>query len=86
MLGSPKPRRLGEPISVSLDDLVPKTNFYRHLGARLDLGFVRAWFGEPCAERGSASIPLPAGVGVMLPCGGLLALARVPQGLSAVSG
>ncbi len=31
MLGPAKPRRLDEPIAVSLDDLVPADNFYRHL-------------------------------------------------------
>ena len=41
MLGPPKPRRLGEPIAVSLEELVPPRNFYRHLEAKLDLGFVR---------------------------------------------
>ena len=43
MLGPPKPRRLDEPIAVSLEDLVPRDNFYRHLEATLDLGFVRDW-------------------------------------------
>jgi hypothetical protein len=33
MLGPPKPRRLDEPIAVSLEDLVPADNFYRHLEA-----------------------------------------------------
>jgi hypothetical protein len=37
MLGPPKPRRLGEPIAVSLEELVPPRNFYRHLEAKLDL-------------------------------------------------
>ena len=41
MLGPPKPRRLDEPIAVSLEDLVPPDHFYRHLEATLDLGFVR---------------------------------------------
>jgi len=43
MLGLPKPRRLDEPIAVSLEDLVPPNNFYRHLEVTLDLGFVRGW-------------------------------------------
>lgn len=43
MLGSPKLRRLDAPIAVSLDDLVPQDNFYRHLETKLDLSFVRAW-------------------------------------------
>ena len=43
MLGPAKPRRLDEPIAVSLEDLVPRDNFYRHLEAKLDLGFIREW-------------------------------------------
>lgn len=39
MLGPPKPRRLDEPIAVSLEDLVPTNRFYRHLEAKLDLVF-----------------------------------------------
>jgi hypothetical protein len=37
MLGPPKPRRFAEPITVSLEDLVPRDSFYRHLEAKLDL-------------------------------------------------
>ena len=56
MLGPPKPRRLDEPVAVSLEDLVPRNNFYRHLEAKLDLGFVRDWAREHYAERGRPSI------------------------------
>ena len=56
MLGPPKPRRLDQPIAVSLEDLVPADNFYRHLEAKLDLGFVREWARELYAERGRPSI------------------------------
>ena len=56
MLGPPKPRRLDEPIAVSLEDLVPPSNFYRHLEAKLDLSFVREWTRELYAERGRPSI------------------------------
>src|SRR5215218_6286383 len=56
MLGPAKPRRLDEPIAVSLDELVPASNFYRHLEAKLDLGFVREWVQELYAERGRPSI------------------------------
>ncbi len=56
MLGSPKPRRLDEPIAVSLDDLVPRRHFYRHLEAKLDLSFVREWVQELYAGRGRPSI------------------------------
>jgi transposase len=56
MLGPAKPRRLDEPIAVSLEALVPADNFYRHLEAMLDLGFVRDWTRERYAERGRPSI------------------------------
>src|SRR5690242_10343728 len=56
MLGPAKPRRLDEPIAVSLEDLVPADNFYRHLEAQLDLSFVREWTRALYAERGRPSI------------------------------
>ena len=56
MLGPLKPRRLDQPIAVSLEDLVPQSNFYRHLEAKLDLGLVRGWVEECYAERGRPSI------------------------------
>jgi transposase len=56
MLGPVKHRRLDEPIAVSLEELVPASNFYRHLEATLDLGFVREWTRELYAERGRPSI------------------------------
>jgi transposase len=56
MLGPPKPRRPGRPVAVSLEDLVPPDHFYRHLEAKLDLGFVRDWARGPYAERGRPSI------------------------------
>ena len=56
MLGPPKPRRLDKPIAVSLEDLVPQDNFYRHLEATLDLSFVRGWTRELYAARGRPSI------------------------------
>src|SRR3954469_13214204 len=56
MLGPPKPRRLDEPIAVSLEDLVPQNNFYRHLETKLDLSFVRDWSRDLHAERGRPSI------------------------------
>lgn len=56
MLGPAKPRRLDAPIAVSLEALVPADNFYRHLDATLDLGFVRAWVRDLYAERGRPSI------------------------------
>ena len=56
MLGSPKPRRLDEPIAVSLEVLVPADHFYRHLEAKLELSFVRDWTRALYAERGRPSI------------------------------
>ncbi len=56
MLGPPKPRRLDEPIAVSLEDLVPPDHFYRHLEAGLDLGFVRQWVRDRYADRGRPGI------------------------------
>jgi transposase len=58
MLGPAKPRRLDEPIAISLEDLVPANHFYRHLEAKLDLGFVRDWAREFYAECGRPSIDL----------------------------
>ena len=56
MLGPAKPRRLSEPIAVSLEELIPASNFYRHLEATLDLSFVREWSRGFYAERGRPSI------------------------------
>jgi transposase len=56
MLGPPKPRRLDEPIAVSLAALVPRDHFYRHLETKLDLGFVREWVHDLYASRGRPSI------------------------------
>ena len=56
MLGPAKPRRLHEPITVSLEDLVPSNHFYRLLEAKLDLSFVRDWTRDLYAERGRPSI------------------------------
>lgn len=56
MLGPPKPRRLDVPVAVSLEALVPADHFYRHLEAKLDLGFVRDWVQELYADRGRPSI------------------------------
>src|SRR5262245_21955404 len=56
MLGQPKPRRLDAPIAISLEDLVPPDDFYRHLEQSLALGFVRDWARERYADRGRPSI------------------------------
>jgi hypothetical protein len=51
MLGPPKPRRLDEPVAVSLEELVPADHCSRHLEATLDLGFIREWVRDRDAER-----------------------------------
>ena len=56
MLGPAKLRRLEEPITVSLEELLPGDHFYRHLEAKLDLSFVREWTRELYADRGRPSI------------------------------
>lgn len=56
MLGPPKPRRLDDPITVSLDDLVPPDHFYRHLERSLDLSFVREMVRGTYADSGRSSI------------------------------
>ena len=56
MLGPPKPRHLDGPVTVSLEQLVPGTNFYRHLEAKLDLSFVREWSRDLYADHGRPSI------------------------------
>lgn len=56
MLGPPKPRQLNDPILVSLDDLVPDRDFYRHLERTLDLSFVRDLVADTYAIRGRPSI------------------------------
>ena len=56
MRGPLKPRRLDEPIAVSLEELVPADHFYHHRGSSLDLGFVRDWTHELYAHRGRSSI------------------------------
>jgi hypothetical protein len=56
MLGPPKQRCFNRQLLVSLENLVPADNFYRHLDAKLDLGFVREWVADSYAEQGRPSI------------------------------
>ncbi len=56
MLGPPKLRGTNQPVTVTLEALVPADHFYRHLDAKLDLSFVRAWVSDLYAERGRPSI------------------------------
>ncbi len=56
MLGPAKLRCLDQQVMVSLEDLVPADQFYRHLDATLDLSFVRTWAQDCYAEGGRPSI------------------------------
>jgi transposase len=56
MLGPQKARCLDRPAVVSLETLVPRTHFYRHLEATLDLTFVREWVVGSYAAGGRPSI------------------------------
>src|SRR4051794_14679702 len=56
MLGPPKLRDLDQPITVSLEALVPADHFYRQLDSMLNLDFVRDWAADRYAERGRPSI------------------------------
>src|SRR5688572_13829670 len=56
MLGPPKRRALDQPVTISLESLVPADHFYRHLDAQLDLRFVREWVQDCYAARGRPAI------------------------------
>jgi transposase len=56
VLGPPKLRALDQPVTVSLEQLVPADHFYRHLDATLDLSFVREWAADRYGARGRPSI------------------------------
>ena len=56
MLGPPKLRALDQPVTISLESLVPADHFYRHLDTQLNLRFVREWVQECYAARGRPSI------------------------------
>lgn len=56
MLGPPKLRLLDQPLTLSLEELVPRDNFYRHLDAKLDLSFVRRWVQDRYADGGRPSV------------------------------
>ena len=56
MLDPPKRRNLDRSVTVSLEQLVLRDHFYRHLDAALDLTFVRDWVAERYADRGRSSI------------------------------
>jgi hypothetical protein len=52
MLGPPTSRRLDEPITVSLKDLVPVDHFCRNLEATRNLRLGRDWAQGFYADRG----------------------------------
>src|SRR4051794_25873053 len=56
MLGPPKVRALDQPVTISLESLVPADHFYRHLDATVDLSFVREWVEELYKAGGRPSI------------------------------
>jgi transposase len=56
MRGPAKVRRVDQPVLASLDALVPAHHFYRHLGSKLDLAFVRDLARSADKEGGRPSI------------------------------
>lgn len=56
MLGPSKTRNLDRPVLISLESVVPKNHFYRHLERVLDLAFVRDLVADCYAEAGRPSI------------------------------
>jgi len=56
MLGPPKARNLARPVLLSLESVVPKDHFYRHLHRTLDLSFVRDLVADCYATSGRPSI------------------------------
>lgn len=55
MMGT-KLRTFAPQIEMSLEELVPQENFYRHLERQLDLSFVRDFVGEKYTQAGRPSI------------------------------
>jgi len=51
-----KERHFAPLINVSVEQLVPRDHFYRHLEQTLDLSFVRAFVQESYAHGGRPSI------------------------------
>src|SRR5215204_728903 len=56
MLGPPKARRVDRSVLASLEALVPRDNFYRHLARVLDLAFVREHVLDKYAAGGRPSL------------------------------
>src|SRR5437763_9668667 len=51
-----KERKFAPLVQVSLEELVPQGQFYRHLERKLDLSFVREFVQETYASKGRPSI------------------------------
>ena len=56
MLRPEKARDLGRPVLVSLEELVSRDEFYRHLERRLDLWFVRELVRDRYAPTGRPGV------------------------------
>lgn len=56
MLGPSNHRTLDQPVIVSLEQLVPRDHFDRHLDGTFSLTIVRDWVAERYANHGRASI------------------------------
>jgi hypothetical protein len=97
MLGPPKPCRLDDPIAVSLEALIPTSNFYRHLEAKLWHG-LRRFRRRGLENVNIEGLLIAAGQNLKrflaatgwgrrhAPCGSLIALPMESQELSAVCG
>ena len=56
MMGTKKTRNFAPLPDLSLEELIPQDNFYRHLDARLDLSFVRDLVEDRYACSGRPSV------------------------------
>lgn len=56
VLGPPKHRHFDRQLLVSLENLVPRDNFYRYVDAKLDLSFIRELVQDRYALCGRPSI------------------------------
>ena len=56
MMGTKERNFHSLPEDISLEDLVPKDDFYRRLRERLDLSFVRDLVEDLCAASGRPTI------------------------------
>ena len=73
MLGPAKPRRLDEPMAVSLEELVPGDHFDRPMEAKLDLSLIDS--RAPLPPISSASTEQVEGVVLRLTADDVMAMA-----------